>query len=73
MAPRKRSKDENDGALGWIAGIVVVVLIAGILIAGWNSNPPPKIKGGIAEPQIALREGNCTRIQGVGCYGGPGK
>lgn len=37
--PVERRPDTSGGMWGWIAGIAVVVLIAIILIAGWNSNP----------------------------------
>jgi hypothetical protein len=36
--PVERRSDTSGGMWGWIAGIAVVVLIAIILIAGWNSN-----------------------------------
>ncbi len=36
--PVERRPDTSGGMWGWIAGIAVVVLIAIILIAGWNSN-----------------------------------
>ncbi len=36
--PVERRPDTSGGVWGWIAGIAVVVLIAIILIAGWNSN-----------------------------------
>ena len=36
--PVARQPDTGGGMWGWIAGIAVVVLIAIILIAGWNSN-----------------------------------
>lgn len=36
--PVERRPDTAGGMWGWIAGIAVVVLIAIILIAGWNSN-----------------------------------
>ena len=36
--PVERQPGSSDGMWGWIAGIAVVVLIAIILIAGWNSN-----------------------------------
>ena len=36
--PVERHPGSSDGMWGWIAGIAVVVLIAIILIAGWNSN-----------------------------------
>ncbi len=36
--PAARRPDTSGGMWGWIAGIAVVVLIAIILIAGWNSN-----------------------------------
>ena len=36
--PVNRRPDTDGGMWGWIAGIAVVVLIAIILIAGWNSN-----------------------------------
>ncbi len=36
--PVERRSDTSGGLWGWIAGIAVVVLIAIILIAGWNSN-----------------------------------
>jgi hypothetical protein len=35
--PVERRADGAGGLWGWIAGIAVVVLIAIILIAGWNS------------------------------------
>jgi hypothetical protein len=33
-----RRPDAGGGMWGWIAGIAVVVLIAIILVAGWNSS-----------------------------------
>ena len=36
--PVERRPDTSGGMWGWVAGIAVVVLIAIILIAGWNSN-----------------------------------
>ena len=36
--PVERQPDTTGGMWGWIAGIAVVVLIAIILVAGWNSN-----------------------------------
>jgi hypothetical protein len=36
--PVERRPDTSGGMWGWIAGIAVVVLIAIILVAGWNSN-----------------------------------
>ncbi len=36
--PVSRRPDSVGGMWGWIAGIAVLVLIAIILIAGWNSN-----------------------------------
>jgi len=36
--PVERRPDTSGGMWGWIAGVAVVVLIAIILIAGWNSN-----------------------------------
>lgn len=36
--PVDRRPDASGGVWGWIAGIAVVVLIAIILIGGWNSN-----------------------------------
>ena len=36
--PVERRSDTSGGMWGWIAGIAVVVLIAIILIAGWNSS-----------------------------------
>jgi len=36
--PVERRPDAAGGMWGWVAGIAVVVLIAIILIAGWNSN-----------------------------------
>jgi hypothetical protein len=35
--PVERRPESAGGMWGWIAGIAVVVLIAIILIAGWNS------------------------------------
>ena len=35
--PDMRRPDSVGGMWGWIAGIAVLVLIAIILIAGWNS------------------------------------
>jgi hypothetical protein len=36
--PVTRRPDAGGGMWGWIAGIAVVVLIAIILVAGWNSS-----------------------------------
>ena len=36
--PVEHRPDTSGGMWGWIAGIAVVVLIAIILIAGWNRN-----------------------------------
>jgi len=36
--PVERRPDTSGGMWGWIAGIAVIVLIAIILVAGWNSN-----------------------------------
>jgi hypothetical protein len=36
--PVERRPDTSGGMWGWVAGIAVVVLIAIILVAGWNSN-----------------------------------
>lgn len=49
--PVSRHDQRVDNFWGWIAGIAVVVLIAFILIAGWNtnknlaSNTPPATTG----------------------------
>ncbi len=36
--PVTRREQRIDSIWGWIAGVAVIVLIAFILIAGWNSN-----------------------------------
>ena len=53
--PVERRPDTSGGMWGWIAGIAVVVLIAIILIAGWNSNPntasnAPSVTAPISSP-----------------------
>jgi hypothetical protein len=52
--------ERGNGAMwGWAAGIAVVILIAFILAAGWNSNPqtagklPPATTGSGAATQSA--------------------
>jgi hypothetical protein len=54
--PATRRPDSVGGMWGWIAGIAVLVLIAIILIAGWNSNthladnPPAATTGSATAP-----------------------
>lgn len=54
--PVTRRPDNVGGMWGWIAGIAVLVLIAIILIAGWNnnthtaSNPPAATTGSATAP-----------------------
>jgi len=36
--PVLRREDRTTGSWGWIAGLAVLVLIAFLIIAGWNSN-----------------------------------
>lgn len=49
--PVSRRDQRVDSIWGWIAGLAVVVLIAFIIVAGWNgtkhtaSNPPPATTG----------------------------
>lgn len=38
-APTRRPSGSSNSMWGWLAGIAVLVLIAVVLIAGWNSNP----------------------------------
>jgi hypothetical protein len=57
--PVNRQPGGSGGLWGWIAGIAVLVLIAIILIAGWNShtntasNAPPAATTGTATAPIA--------------------
>ncbi len=54
--PVERRPDTSGGMWGWVAGIAVVVLIAIILVAGWNSNkntasnPSPATTGAATAP-----------------------
>ncbi len=57
--PVDRRPDTDGGVWGWIAGIAVVVLIAIILIGGWNSNKntannaPAATTGSATAPMLA--------------------
>lgn len=62
--PRLSERRPNTGMWGWIAGIAVLVLIAIILIAGWNSdsntasNAPPATTGSATAPVTAPPSSN---------------
>jgi hypothetical protein len=53
--PVLRRDQSVDSAWGWIAGIAVVVLIAFIVIAGWNSSNNTASNGPAATTGTATR------------------
>ena len=65
--PVLRRDEGVGGTWGWIAGIAVLVLIAFLIIAGWNSNPNTANNGSSpATTGTATRQVNPPSTTGFG-------